>query len=125
MIADTPNTAPTANAGDDQTVTEGATVSLNGTLSSDPEDGNSLTYSWAHTSGPTVTLTGAATATPSFTAPNVGTTQNIVLTLTVTDSGSRTDADTVTITVNDVANRARPPPMPAAPRTSPREIRSR
>ena len=50
-IEDTPNTPPTANAGANQTVTEGDTVSLNGTLSSDPEDGNSLTYSWAHTSG--------------------------------------------------------------------------
>ena len=104
-IADRPNRAPTADAGENQTVTEGATVSLNGTLSSDPED-TSLTYSWTHTSGPTVTLTGPATATPSFTAPNVGQTQDIVLTLTVTDSGSLTDTDTVTITVNDVPNSA-------------------
>ena len=99
-IADT-NTAPTANAGDDQIVTEGATVSLNGTLSSDAED-TALSYSWAHTSGPTVTLTGSATATPSFTAPNVGETRDIVLTLTVTDSGSLTDTANVTITVQNV-----------------------
>ena len=104
IIADTPNAAPTANAGDDQTVTEGDTVSLNGTLSSDPEDGNSLTYSWTHTSGPTVSLTGAATATPSFEAPNVGETRDIVITLTVTDSGSRIATDAVTIRVNDVDN---------------------
>ena len=97
------NTAPSADAGAPRTVTEGATVSLDGTLSSDPED-TSLSYSWAHTSGPAVTLTGSATATPSFTAPNVGQTQNIVFALTVTDSGSLTDTDTVTITVNDSPN---------------------
>ena len=99
------NTAPTANAGDPQTVTEGAAVSLDGALSSDPEDA-SLSYSWAHTSGPAISLTGPATATPSFTAPNVGETRDIVLTLTVTDSGSLTDTDTVTITVNDSVNKA-------------------
>ena len=49
-IEDTPNTPPTANAGANQTVTEGDTVSLNGTLSDDDEDAT-LSYSWAHTSG--------------------------------------------------------------------------
>ena len=105
-VNDVPNRAPTANAGANQTVTEGATVSLSGTLSSDPEDGNSLSYSWTHTSGPAITLRGAATATPSFEAPNVGETRDIMITLTVTDSGSRTDTDTVTITVEDSPNRA-------------------
>ena len=57
-------------------------------------------------SGPAVTLTGPATATPSFTAPNVGETRDITLTLTVTDSGSLTGTDTVTITVNDSPNTA-------------------
>ena len=87
-------------------MTEGAAVSLNGTLSSDPED-TSLTYLWTHTSGPTVTLTGACHRhTHRLTAPNVGQTQDIVITLTVADSGSLTDTDTVTITVNDSPNTA-------------------
>ncbi len=97
------NTAPSADAGENQTVTESTIVSLNGTRSSDAEDA-SLSYSWTHTSGPTVTLSGATTATPSFTAPNVDQTRNIILTLTVTDSDSLTGTDTVTITVNDVPN---------------------
>ena len=49
-------------------------------------------------------MTGAATATPSFEAPNVGETRDIVITLTVTDSGSRIATDAVTIRVNDVDN---------------------
>ena len=106
LLAPDFNRAPTANAGANQTVTEGATVSLSGTLSSDPEDGNSLSYSWTHTSGPAITLRGAATATPSFEAPNVGETRDIMITLTVTDSGSLTATDTVTITVEDSPNRA-------------------
>ena len=58
-----------ADAGADQTVAEGASVTLNGSGSSDPESAN-LTYTWEQTSGtPTVTLTGQNTATPTFTAP--------------------------------------------------------
>jgi LmbE family N-acetylglucosaminyl deacetylase len=59
---------PTAAAGPPQTVSSGATVKLEGSASFDPE-GRLLTYKWTQTSGPTVTLSGATTATPSFTAP--------------------------------------------------------
>ena len=63
------NQAPTADAGDDQTVAAGATVNLDGTGSSDPDAGDTLDYTWTQTGGTAVTLTGADTATPSFTAP--------------------------------------------------------
>jgi hypothetical protein len=43
---------PTANAGPDQTAKIGATVTLNGTGSTDP-NGNSLTYLWTLISAPT------------------------------------------------------------------------
>ena len=99
-IADT-NTPPSADAGDPQTVPEGETVTLDGTRSSDPEDGASLSYLWVQTSGPAISLTGPSTATPTFTAPNVGGDTDITFTLTVTDSGSFTDTDNVTITVQD------------------------
>ena len=92
------NQTPVANAGADQSVTSGVTVTLDGSGSSDG-DGDTLTYSWSHTGGtPAVTLTGATTASPTFAAPTVSTSSDLVFTLTVSD-GTATDTDTVTITV--------------------------
>ena len=64
------NEAPTADAGSDQAgVSEGATVTLDGSGSSNPDAGDTLTYAWAQTAGPTVMLSGAAATNPTFTAP--------------------------------------------------------
>lgn len=49
-------------------------------------DGSIAAYQWVRTSGPDVVLTGANTATVSFTAPVSNTAQTLVLTLTVTDN---------------------------------------
>ncbi len=92
-----PNSPPVADAGPDQEVNPGDTVTLNGTGSSDPDE-DVLTYSWVQDSGPAVTLTGANTAQPTFTAPNGPAT--LVFQLTVTDPDNATDTDTVTIVVN-------------------------
>ena len=95
---------PTANAGADQTVDEGATVTLDGSASSDP-DGETLTYAWTQTGGPAVTLTGADTATPSFTAPAVDADTPLTFSLEVCDEADPTSlcaTDTVTVTVQDI-----------------------
>lgn len=90
------NTAPTAAAGPDQSVSQWATVSLEGSASSDRE-GDPLSYNWTMASSPGYTaLTGANTATPSFTADLAGT---YVLNLTVYDGNAFSTPDTVTVVV--------------------------
>lgn len=104
------NQAPVANAGPDQTVTatsaSGATVTLDGSLSSDP-DGDPLSYSW---SGPFGVASGVA---PSVALP-VGTS---TITLTVSDPGSLSSTDTVVITVD-------PPPPPPPPQQQISDLQS-
>ncbi len=94
------NDPPTANAGADQSVVEGASVTLSGS-GSDPEAG-SLTYAWTQTGGKTVTLSNAAAATPTFTAPSLGLAGSATLTfqLTITDGGGLMASDTCVVTVN-------------------------
>jgi len=90
------NTPPVANAGADQTVectsAGGASVTLNGSASFDP-DGDPLTYTWRDALN-NVIATGP---TPVVTVPlGVHT-----FTLTVDDGRGGTDSDTVVITVRD------------------------
>jgi hypothetical protein len=98
------NSAPLANAGPDQTLeatsTSGATVTLDGTASADPDPGDILSYSWSGPCG----SSGAALAV--FTCP-LGTS---TMTLVVTDSGGLSHSDTVDITVTDTT-----PPTVALP----------
>ncbi|BBO83653.1 hypothetical protein DSCO28_42190 [Desulfosarcina ovata subsp. sediminis] len=97
------NQSPTADAGDGQTVTEGDTVSLDGSGSSDP-DGDTLSYQWvqADSSGYNVSLSNADSAAPSFTAPDVDAdSASLTFTLTVTDTGGLSGTASVIITVGD------------------------
>ncbi|MCH7503510.1 MAG: hypothetical protein IIA10_09155 [Proteobacteria bacterium] len=95
------NRAPTANAGPDQIVAEMATVQLNGS-GSDPDSGDTLTYSWGQTGGTTVAITNSTLPQASFTAPDVPVNQPETLTfeLTVSD-GMASGSDTVAITVQE------------------------
>lgn len=96
--------ALTADAGPDQRVTEGDVVQLNGAGS----NGNAaLVYAWTQTAGPTVNLSDATSATPTFTAPEVTSDTSLSWQLRVTDTAQQSATDTVTITVADSAG-----PMP-------------
>ena len=108
------NNPPVADAGPNQTVDEGTSVTLNGSNSFDPDFGDSITYQWKQTGGnPTVTLNGANTATPTFVAPNVGPGgTSLTFELTVTDLGELEDSDTTTINVSFVNQ---PPSADAGP----------
>jgi len=99
----TANSAPVANAGPNQTVPVGTTVTLDGSGSTDA-DGNQLTYQWSFTSRPTgssATLNSSTTAHPTFTVDRSG---NYTVQLIVTDNGTprlSSAADLVSIsTVN-------------------------
>ncbi len=102
------NEPPMASAGSNQTVNEGATVTLDGSGTTDPDiaTGDTLTYLWAQTqtSGTTVTLNDTSAVSPTFTAPvrQTMTDGNLMFTLTVTDSENETSTATVTISVTNL-----------------------
>ncbi len=93
------NQAPVANAGPNQTVNEGAVVTLNGSASSD-QDNNTLTYTWSAPTG--ITLSSTTAAKPTFTAPEVMTDQNYTFSLIVNDGTVNSIADQVVITIKQV-----------------------
>jgi hypothetical protein len=98
------NEAPVAGAGADQSVSEGNVVTLNATASADPDDGIA-SYAWLQVQGPQVNLSDPRSATPYFTAPDVGGEgATLIFELTVTDTGGLqdTDACTVTVTWNNI-----------------------
>ena len=90
--------APTAEAGSNQTVIEGQSVTLDGSGSFDP-DGAIVSYLWEQTTGTSVSFNATAVK-PSFTAPpSSGTSETLGFTLTVTDDSGAMASDTVTVTV--------------------------
>lgn len=91
-----PNTVPVANPGVDQSVTLPATVTLDGSASSDA-DGDSLTYAWTLTSvpsGSTAVLSDATEVNPTFTPEIPGV---YVAQLIVFDGTDMSSAATVSI----------------------------
>ncbi len=89
------NNVPVAEAGSDQTVQIGTTVTLNGSSSTDA-DGDSLSYTWSQTSGTNVSLSSPSSAATTFVPTAAGT---YVFELKVYDGIDTSTADTVTVTV--------------------------
>ena len=97
------NRAPDANAGADVSMNIAASdISLDGSASSDPENG-ALTFAWTVVSEPagsTVALSDASAVSPTFASMIPG---DYEFELTVTDPAGQTDTDRVVITLlNDV-----------------------
>ncbi len=92
------NQAPLANAGSDQSVIAGESVTLNGSASADPDGHTPLTYGWTQSGGPAVTFKRYLSIT-TFIAP--GSPAVLTFTLVVTDSFGLADPtpDEVVITV--------------------------
>ena len=96
LTASTSNGKPVANAGPDQTVNVGDTVTLDGTGSSDP-DGDPLQYSWTlatRPSGSAASLSSSTAARPSFVADVSGT---YGASLTVSDGTEASGSDNVRV----------------------------
>ncbi|MDJ0916238.1 MAG: choice-of-anchor B family protein [Woeseiaceae bacterium] len=97
--ADGANEAPNANAGPARTVGGGTSVTLDGTASTDP-DGDTLSYAWTQTMGPTVSIANASSARASFTAPSVASDTLLRFELRVSDPSGESDTASVGITVS-------------------------
>ena len=96
------NQPPAANAGPDQNVNQGVSVTLDGTGSTDP-DGGILAYSWLQTGGSPVTLDNPDSAQPRFLANTGGASSSLVFRLTVTDPGGLSASDQCSVAVNGAA----------------------
>ncbi|MGB4759557.1 MAG: hypothetical protein WBP26_05895 [Candidatus Saccharimonadales bacterium] len=84
---------PVANAGSDQSVVDGATVTLSGTANGSPN-----TYAWTQLSGPVVTLSGSG-ASRTFTAPVQPSASVLVFGFTATNAYGTSSQDTVQVNV--------------------------
>ncbi|MDD5492992.1 MAG: PKD domain-containing protein, partial [bacterium] len=99
------NHPPAANAGPDQNVVTGATVNLDGSASTDP-DNDILTYHWTLSGKPqgsNAALTGADTVTPDI-VPDIAGTYEIQL--VVNDGVQNSAPSSVHINAIDVVNHA-------------------
>ncbi|MBW2003246.1 MAG: hypothetical protein JRI72_01335, partial [Deltaproteobacteria bacterium] len=107
------NIPPTADAGPDQTVDEGETVTLDGSNSTDPDDGIAsylstdpddgiASYLWTQTAGTPVTLSDPTATKPTFVTPPVNASgTELTFQLTATDNGGLEISDEVSVTIND------------------------
>lgn len=94
----TANTAPTANAGTNQTLAANTPGQLSGSGTVTTAGATITGYQWVAPAG--ITLVGANTANPTFTTPQLNAATTFTFSLVVTDSNGLTSvADTVDIIV--------------------------
>lgn len=111
-VSITRDAPPVAQAGPDQNVTEGNTVTLTADGSSDPM-GEELSFTWTQASGTPVTLTTVTNSSRTFIAPVVPAAgDSLVFQLQATDPGGQNATDTVTINVTYIND---PPVANAGP----------
>ena len=96
------NAAPVANAGPNQAVLVGVGVALDGSASTDSDNHLPLSYAWTQVGGIPVTLSDAAAAKPSFTAPSTPAQLTFHLALTDARGLASLSSALVTVTVGDV-----------------------
>ncbi|MCH8844906.1 MAG: hypothetical protein IID61_18260, partial [SAR324 cluster bacterium] len=93
----TANSIPVAHAGPDQNVASSATVTLDGSASTDPDPSGGLSYTWTQTAGNPVTLSDAGAVMPTFVAGDRA--QPYTFNLVVSDGDANSSTDGVDITV--------------------------
>ena len=94
------NSPPIADPGGFQSVLEGETVILDGSGSTDRDDGI-VTYEWEQTSGPKAEIADSGSESARFIAPDVaGDAAELTFELTVTDKGGLSDSAQVTVLVS-------------------------
>ena len=101
-ITEPDTTPPTVQAGDDQTVGEGDTVTLSGSATDTDDD--PITYTWSQTNPDAhlITFVNASAPLTTFTAPDVTGDTTFTITLTA-DDGTQSVEDTLKITVKETS----------------------
>ena len=96
------NTAPTVNAGTDQTVREGDTVTLSGSATDDDAGDAVESYTWSAPTGSGITFADDSLASTTFTAPAVTMDTPFIITLTAFDGTDYGEAQIV-VTVKETS----------------------
>jgi len=96
------NDPPVADAGPDQNVDEETTVTLDGSNSSDPDDGIE-SYRWKQVAGRSVTFSDPTEERPTFEAPSFDDSddQPLVFELIVKDDSGLQSSDSTNVTVSN------------------------
>lgn len=102
LLAGCPLPEPMANAGPDQTISEGTSVTL-AASSNDPGGSHIASYKWSQTSGPKVAFKVSKKGVLTFVAPATEVPLQLTFQLVVVDKlGRKSKPDPVTVTVNQI-----------------------